>query len=82
MHLSGLLLFGLKQASLVVQCGISAEKSQTRISKLLFCSVQGRKSAAKFSTGGMVALMSLPVACADLCFVCFAKDIAEEVGPV
>lgn len=59
MNLSGLLLLGVKQASLIVRCSISAaEKSQTRISKLLLCSVQGRKSAAKFSTGGMVAGMA------------------------
>lgn len=69
MNLSGLLLFGLKQTSQIVQCSISAaEKSQTRISKLLLCSVQGRKGAAKFSAGGMVAAMS-PLVAIGLCRV-------------
>lgn len=71
MNLSGLLLFGLKQASLIVWCSISAaEKSQTRISKLLLCSAQGRKGAAKFSAGGMVAAMS-PLVAIGLCRVLF-----------
>lgn len=69
MNLSGLLLLGLKQASLIVQCNISAaEKSQIRISKLILCSVQGRKSAAKFSAGGMVAAMA-PLAAISWCRV-------------
>lgn len=69
MNLSGLLLLGLKQASLIVQCSIfAAEKSQIRISKLLLCSVQGRKSAAKFSAGGMVAAMA-PLAAISWCRV-------------
>lgn len=69
MNHSGLLLFGLKQASLIVQCSVAAaEKSQTRISKLLVCSVRGRKCAAKFSAGGMVAAMS-PLVAISLCRV-------------